>query len=56
MKIHSAPFSYASIRSVMLWRLMAMVDPLCSRAVVAGGRIPNTPRPIRPALNVITKS
>ena len=41
---------FQSRRFVMDFRLMAIVDELCRRAEVAGGRMPATPRAIRPEL------
>ena len=34
----------------MLFRLMASVEALCSRAEVVGGRMPATPRTMSPKL------
>ena len=42
-------------RFVMLRRLMPMVETLCSRAEVAGGKIPKAPRPMRVPLKPMTK-
>ena len=39
-------YLYSSSKLVMLFRLMARVEALCSRADVAGGRTPATPRQI----------
>ena len=40
----------AGSRLVMLLRLMARVEALCSRAEVVGGRMPATPKMMRPRL------
>lgn len=44
---------FQSRRFVMDFRLMAIVDELCRRAEVAGGRIPAKPRAIRAELKPI---
>ena len=47
--------SSSSRRSVMFFRLMPRVEPLCSRAETVGGSMPATPRTIRDRLKPTMK-